>query len=93
MRNRLTGFVLTTLILAAAGTADALNTSIGIRIGYPPSPRAYQIPPTGPDYEWMEGSHVGSNDEGLLKEPHRASRLSLMPQTFWAGGPQTPVAV
>ena len=56
MRNTPRAFVLTTLILAAAGTANAQKTSIGIRIGQPPPPRAYRIPPQpGLDYEWIEG--------------------------------------
>jgi hypothetical protein len=43
------------LLLGAASAAHA-QISFGIRIGEPPAPRAYRVPPRpGPDYVWVEG--------------------------------------
>lgn len=43
------------VLLAPASVAQA-QVSIGIRIGEPPPPRAYRVPPRpGPDYVWVEG--------------------------------------
>jgi hypothetical protein len=53
MRNLLKTLVLTTLVLAPAATA---NAQISIRLGEPPPPRGYRVPPRpGPDYVWVEG--------------------------------------
>jgi hypothetical protein len=47
--------VFATLLLAPAITANA-QINFGIRIGAPPAPRAYRVPPQpGPDYIWVEG--------------------------------------
>ena len=55
MGNLLKTFVLATLLLAPAATANA-QVSFGIRLGEPPRPRAYRVPPRpGPDYVWVEG--------------------------------------
>ena|SRR5664279_2584762 len=55
MRNLLRTVVLASFILAPAATAHA-QISFGIRIGAPPPPRAYRVPPRpGPDYVWVEG--------------------------------------
>src|ERR1700757_665226 len=36
--------------------------SFGIRIGDPPAPRAYRVPPQpGPDYVWVEGYQYPEN--------------------------------
>ncbi len=43
------------LFVALAATAYA-QVNVGIRIGAPPAPRAYRVPPQpGPDYIWIEG--------------------------------------
>jgi hypothetical protein len=43
------------VLLAPASVAEA-QVSFGIRIGEPPPPRAYRVPPRpGPDYVWVEG--------------------------------------
>ena len=43
------------VLLAPAATTHA-QVSFGIRIGEPPPPRAYRVPPRpGPDYVWVEG--------------------------------------
>jgi hypothetical protein len=43
------------LLLWPASAAHA-QVSFGIRIGEPPAPRAYRVPPQpGPDYTWVEG--------------------------------------
>jgi hypothetical protein len=55
MRHLIKTLVLAAIITAAAATADA-QVSFGIRIGPPPAPRAYRVPPRpGPDYVWVEG--------------------------------------
>jgi hypothetical protein len=44
------------LLLASASAARAQGLSVGIRIGQPPSERAYRVPPQpGPEYVWVEG--------------------------------------
>jgi hypothetical protein len=55
MRKLLHTFVLSTLLLIPAAAANA-QINFGIRIGEPPPPRAYRVPPQpGPDYVWVEG--------------------------------------
>jgi hypothetical protein len=55
MRNLLKIFVLATVVLAPAVTANA-QVNFGVRIGEPPAPRAYRVPrQPGPDYVWVEG--------------------------------------
>ncbi len=47
-----------TIFLVSMGVASASHAqvSFGIRIGPPPAPRAYRVPPQpGPQYEWVEG--------------------------------------
>ena len=46
---------LAALLLTLAASSHA-QISFGIRIGDPPPPRAYRVPPRpGPDYIWIEG--------------------------------------
>ena len=55
MKNTLRTFTVLALLLAPAATTHA-QVSFGIRIGEPPPPRAYRVPPQpGPDYVWIEG--------------------------------------
>jgi hypothetical protein len=55
MRKLLQTLAISTLLLAPASAARA-QISFGIRIGEPPAPRAYRVPPQpGPDYVWVEG--------------------------------------
>jgi hypothetical protein len=55
MRTTLRTLALSVIILASASAAHA-QVSFGIRIGQPPAPRAYRVPPQpGPDYVWVEG--------------------------------------
>src|SRR3954464_15403860 len=55
MRHLLKRLVLAASIFLAPGIANA-QVSFGIRIGPPPPPRAYRVPPPpGPDYVWVEG--------------------------------------
>jgi hypothetical protein len=55
MRRFLLTAAVLTMVLAPAATAHA-QISFGIRIGEPPAPRAYRVPPRpGPDYVWVEG--------------------------------------
>ena len=55
MRKLLQTLAVSALLLASASAAQA-QISIGIRIGAPPAPRAYRVPPQpGPDYLWIEG--------------------------------------
>jgi hypothetical protein len=43
------------LLLASASIARA-QVNVGIRIGEPPAPRSYHVPPQpGPDFVWIEG--------------------------------------
>jgi hypothetical protein len=55
MRKLLHALAVSTLLLIPAATANA-QINFGIRIGEPPPPRAYRVPPRpGPDYVWVEG--------------------------------------
>lgn len=55
MRQSLRTATLLALLLVPAATLHA-QISFGIRIGEPPPPRAYRVPPRpGPDYVWVEG--------------------------------------
>jgi hypothetical protein len=55
MRNLVKTVVLATVLLAPAVTVNA-QVTFGVRIGQPPAPRAYRVPPRpGPDYVWVEG--------------------------------------
>jgi hypothetical protein len=55
MRNLLKTFVVATIFLAPAATANA-QVSFGVHIGEPPPARAYRVPPQPSDeYVWIEG--------------------------------------
>jgi hypothetical protein len=55
MRTFLQTLALAALLLVPASPAHA-QVSFGIRIGEPPPPRAYRVPPRpGPEYIWVEG--------------------------------------
>src|SRR5450759_3303405 len=55
MRRILQTLAISAFLLAPASAAHA-QISFGIRIGQPPAPRAYRVPPQpGPDYFWVEG--------------------------------------
>lgn len=46
---------LSAIFVASASIAQA-QVNFGIRIGQPPAPRAFRVPPRpGPDYVWIEG--------------------------------------
>ncbi len=55
MTRLLQTLAISAVLLAPASVANA-QISFGIRIGEPPPPRAYRVPPRpGPDYVWVEG--------------------------------------
>ena len=54
MRTLLKALAVSALLLIPAPAAHA-QVSFSIRIGEPPAPRAYRVPPQpGPDYVWVE---------------------------------------
>jgi hypothetical protein len=56
MMKRILQTVAISLLLLAPTSAAYAQITFGIRIGEPPAPRAYRVPPPpGPDYEWIEG--------------------------------------
>ena len=57
MRRYLQTLAVSTLLLApACASADMTRIAFGIRIGEPPAPRVYRVPPRpGPEYVWVEG--------------------------------------
>ena len=55
MRRSLQRLAISALLIVPASAAHA-QINLGIRIGPPPAPRAYRVPPQpGPDYTWVEG--------------------------------------
>jgi WXXGXW repeat (2 copies) len=55
MRTFLQTLAISALLLVPAGPAHA-QVSFGIRVGEPPPPRSYRVPPRpGPEYIWVEG--------------------------------------
>ncbi len=55
MRKLLQTLAISAVLLVPATVANA-QASFGFRIGEPPPPRAYRVPPRpGPDYIWVEG--------------------------------------
>jgi len=55
MRKTIGTLALLGMLLPVASVAQA-QISFGFRIGEPPAPRAYRVPPQpGPDYVWVEG--------------------------------------
>jgi len=55
MRTLLRTLAISVFVVGTASMAQA-QVSFGIRIGEPPPPRAYRVPPApGPDYIWVEG--------------------------------------
>jgi hypothetical protein len=55
MRKLLQTVALSAVLLVPAASVNA-QVSFGIRIGEPPPPRAYRVPPRpSPDYVWIEG--------------------------------------
>jgi hypothetical protein len=61
MRQKILTLAITAVLAAWAIPAHA-QISFGIRIGEPPAPRAYRVPPRpGPDYVWVEGYNYPEN--------------------------------
>jgi hypothetical protein len=89
MRYLFKTVVLAALIAAPAATANA-QVSFGIRIGPPPAPRAYRVPPRpGPDYVWVEGYQypVGKSykwHDGYWTRPPYAGAYWIEPY-HWGG--------
>lgn len=55
MRKLLPTLVFSALLVGSASAAHA-QVSVGIRIGPPPPPRAYRVPPQpSANHEWVEG--------------------------------------
>jgi hypothetical protein len=55
MKKLLPTLAFSALLLGSASAAHA-QVSLGIRIGPPPAPRAYHVPPPPtPNHEWVEG--------------------------------------
>ena len=61
MKNLLKTVLLASVLIIPAATANA-QVSFGIRVGEPPAPRSYRVPPRpGPDYIWVEGYNYPVN--------------------------------
>jgi hypothetical protein len=55
MKTIIRTIIISAVLLVSASAAHA-QVSFGIRIGPPPAPRVYRVPPQpGPDYMWIEG--------------------------------------
>ena len=79
MKQILQTLAISALLLAPASTASA-QINFGIRIGEPPAPRAYRVPPRpGPDYVWVEGyqypqgSHYAWHDGYWTRPPYQGA--------------------
>jgi hypothetical protein len=89
MRKLVQTLALSALLLGLGSAAQA-QINIGIRIGPPPAPRAYRVPPQpGPDYVWVEGyqypqgSHYKWHD-GYWTRPPYAGAYWVEP--YYVGG-------
>jgi hypothetical protein len=72
MRKLLQTLAVSTLLLVPAATAQA-QVSFGIRIGEPPPPRAYRVPPQpGPGYVWIEGYQYPKNNRYVWRNGYWA---------------------
>jgi hypothetical protein len=78
-RHVLQTVAISALLLGLASTAHA-QISFGIRIGEPPPPRAYRVPPRpGPEYVWVEGywypqgSHYRWHDGYWTRPPYEGA--------------------
>jgi len=76
MRKLVQTLALSAFLLGLASAAQA-QISVGIRIGPPPAPRWYRVPPQpGPDYIWVEGyqypqgSHYKWHDGYWTRAPY-----------------------
>ena len=79
MRKLLQTVAISTALLAFPPAAHA-QISFGIRIGEPPAPRAYRVPPQpGPDYLGVEGynypvrSHYAWHDGYWTRPPYEGA--------------------
>jgi len=79
MKSFLPTLVFTAVVLASGAAASAQST-IGIRIGEPPAPRAYRVPAQpGPDYIWVEGyqypqgSHYAWHNGYWTRPPYKGA--------------------
>ena len=55
MRTLLQTLAVSALLIVSASVAHA-QVNFDVRIGPPPAPRVYRVPPQpGPDYTWVEG--------------------------------------
>jgi hypothetical protein len=76
MRKFLQTLAISAVLLAPASAVYA-QMNVGVRIGAPPAPRAYRVPPQpGPDYIWVEGyqypqgSHYTWHDGYWTRPPY-----------------------
>jgi hypothetical protein len=76
MRRLVQTLAISALLLAPASAVQA-QINLGIRIGAPPAPHAYRVPPRpGPDYVWVEGyqypqgSHYRWHDGYWTRSPY-----------------------
>ena len=79
MRKLVQTLAISALLLGPATAAQA-QISVGIRIGPPPPPRWYRVPPQpGPDYVWIEGyqypqgSHYKWHDGYWTRPPYEGA--------------------
>src|SRR5579864_6800735 len=79
MRKIFPILAISALLLASASAAQA-QINFGIRIGVPPAPRAYRVPPQpGPDYIWVEGyqypqgNHYAWHDGYWTRAPYEGA--------------------
>lgn len=88
MRKELS--TLTVMLMLAAGSTISAQVSVGIRIGAPPAPRAYKVPPPpSPNHEWVEGywephgSKYRWHDGHWARPPHPGAYWQ---EPYYAGG-------
>src|SRR5215470_5762738 len=80
MKKIFNALAISALVVGFASAAHA-QVSVGVRIGPPPAPRAYRVPPrAAPDREWVEGhwtrqgSHYRWHD-GTWARPRVMARI------------------
>ena len=87
MRNQLLKTLAILLVILGLSSRVHDQFSFGIRIGEPPAPRVYRVPPCpGPDYVWVEGYYFPEDHYGCSMAtsiPSKATKAGTTGIATW----------